>query len=118
MIRRLFLLLAIAGGFFPGAASAQTDRLQLGKNFGGGACRIHSDPVAARSTDIYCGEAVQSVGQLEINTLNAALPGDTAARREALRTRADTITTALAVSGQLACDSGQFLGASEAQLFV
>ncbi len=118
MIRRFFLFLVIAGGFFPGAALAQADRLQLGKNFGGEACRIDSDPVAARSTDIYCGEAVQSVGQLEVNALNAPLPGDTAARREALRARADTITTAMAVSGQLACDSGQFLGASEAQLFI
>ena len=118
MTRRILLSLVLANCFVAGAALAQADRLQLGKNLGGESCRIDSDPVAARSTDIFCGDNVQSVGQLEVNTLNAALPGEAAARREAIRARADAITTTLSVKGQLSCDSGRFLGTGDVLLFV
>lgn len=118
MKRRFLFSLLLANCLVAGAASAQTDRLQLGKNLGGENCRIDSDPVAARSTDIFCGDNVQSVGQLEVNMLNAALPGDGTARHEIIRARADAIITTLSVKGQLACDSGQFLGAGDVLLFV
>jgi CHAT domain-containing protein len=118
MTWRLLSLLVLAHCFAAGAAIAQTDRLQLGKNLGGESCRIDSDPVAARSTDIFCGDNVQSVGQLEVDALNAALPGDAAPRHEAIRARADAISAALSVSGQLSCDFGQFLGGGDVLLFV
>ena len=118
MTRRLLSFLVLANCLVAGTAFAQADRLQLGKNLGGEICRIDSDPVALRSTDIFCGDNVQSVGRLQVEALNAALPADAVARRQAIRARADSITAMLSISGQLSCDSGQFLADGEVLLFV
>ena len=118
MTRRILPFLVLANCLVAGTAFAQADRLQLGKNLGGEICRIDGDPVALRSTDIFCGDNVQSVGRLQVEALNVALPADAVARRQAIRARADSITAMLSISGQLSCDSGQFPGDGEVLLFV
>jgi len=101
MTRRILPFLVLVNCLVAGTAFAQADRLQLGKNLGGEICRIDSDPVALRSTDIFCGDNVQSVGRLQVEALNAALPVEAVARRQAIRARADSITAMLSISGQL-----------------
>jgi CHAT domain-containing protein len=118
MTKRLLLALLFASSMLGGGASAQPSRLQLGKDLGGEICRAGSDPAEARPTDIFCGDSVQTVGHLEVTTLAASLPSDVARRREAILVRGKTMADAVAVSEQLSCDAGQFLGGGDVLLYL
>jgi hypothetical protein len=115
LIFTLGLMLSSAGN----AAVAQTlaSGPQLGKTFGGEACRAGDDLSAARPTDIYCGSASQSVGLLEVGAVAENMPQDLAGRREAIVAHARSLADTLALREQLSCDAGQFAGGSDILLF-
>ncbi len=109
---RLFSFFGLAALVLCGIANAAQPNLsgpQLGQSLGGEAC--HADGVlsAGRSVEIFCGGNALSVGNLQVFTLNAALPADAVARRAAILARAKTIAGALSIGEQLSCDAGQFL---------
>jgi CHAT domain-containing protein len=120
MTRRLLFTFALIASLSAGVAVAQTPSSgpALGKNLGGEACRAGDDPGAGRPTEIYCGEANQSVGRLEVRALEAPLPQDPAGRRQVIAAQAKTLAGALAVRDQLSCDAGQFMGGSDTFLYL
>ncbi|HET7085991.1 MAG TPA: CHAT domain-containing tetratricopeptide repeat protein [Rhizomicrobium sp.] len=103
-----------------GAARAQPapSGPQLGKSLAGEICHADNDPAQARPIEIFCGDSNKSVGRMQITTLEAALPDDVAKRRAMLSARAKPIADALAVSEQLSCDAGAFLGQGEMLLYL
>jgi CHAT domain-containing protein len=117
MMRRLLALL-LFGALLSGPALAQTGGPDLGKSLGNEACRADSDPSAARPTDIFCGDNPKSVGRLATLTVERALPEDLAKRREEIEARAKLMVEGLAVSEQLSCEAGQFLGQGDVLLFL
>jgi CHAT domain-containing protein len=120
MMRPFVFALALIASLSGGVAVAQTPSsgLPLGKDLGGEACRAGDDPGAARPTEIYCGEAVQSVGRLEVRALDASLPKEMSVRRQAIAEHAKSLTATLAIHEQLSCDAGQFMGSSDAFLYL
>jgi CHAT domain-containing protein len=118
-------LLSIAGVVAlmlgPNVRAAQSEPAGplLGQNLSGETCRASSDVTDARPADIFCGDSPQSVGKLQALTLAANLPSERMARRTAIFARARAIGEGLAVSEQLTCGTGQFLGdAGDKVLFL
>jgi CHAT domain-containing protein len=103
-------LLAFALDARARAAQPELAGPPLGQNLGGEMCRASSDVTDARPADIFCGDSPQSVGKLQAFTLGTGLPSDPMARRGVIFARAKAIGEGLAVSEQLSCGAGQFLG--------
>src|ERR1700733_9550815 len=119
MIRPLIFSLGLMISVSGDIAVAQTlpSGPQLGKTFGDESCRAGDELSAARPTDIYCGDASQSVGLLEVRAVADSMPQDLAARREAIAAHGRSLADMLALREQLSCDAGQFMGGSDILLF-
>jgi len=117
-MRRRFLLLLLLGPLLGTNALAQSSAPDLGKSLGNETCHADSDPAQARPSDIFCGDNPKSVGRLQTLTLERSLPTELAKRREEIEARAKLLMEGLAVSEQLSCEAGQFLGQGDVLLYL
>jgi len=117
-MRRLVLLLLLLGPLVGADAFAQSAAPDLGKSLGNETCRADNDPAQARPSDIFCGDNPKSVGRVQTLTLERTLPDALAQRREEIEARAKLLMEGLAVSEQLSCEAGQFLGQGDVLLYL
>src|SRR3954468_542091 len=117
-MKRLFFLLLLLSPLLGANAFAQSSAPDLGKSLGNEACRADSDPAQARPSDIFCGDNPKSVGRVQTLTLERTLPDALVQRREEIEARAKLLMEGLAVSEQLSCEAGQFLGQGDVLLYL
>ena len=97
----LSLLAGVALMAMGAVAFGATDTASLGQSLGGESCRLSNGI-------ILCGD--NESGTLRISQLTQDLPGDTAARHDAILSAAHALPGGLATTQDVSCDPAQWVG--------